>query len=256
MRIGAVDKTLMHEQWQNLRDVYRDLVKDGFLEECQILAGEAEREDMVFSANQTFPWLLDGEKVFIPSKMRHLSRKLEVPFYAKFFLDHGYKELILQSDHFFEGMGDLIAVPMGNKLFSGYGFRTQAQVLVEVSQLLNIEIIPLELVDERFYHLDTCFLPLDPQTALLLPQAFSRVALDTLEETFPTLISVPIEEALNFSLNAHVMIRGGRRVAIIQKGNPITSRFLEQAGFKTFHVETSEFMKAGGSVFCMKMMFW
>jgi N-dimethylarginine dimethylaminohydrolase len=31
---------------------------------------------------------------------------------------------------------------------------------------------------------------------------------------------------------------------------------LREAGFTPLELDTSEFIKAGGSVFCMKLMFW
>jgi N-dimethylarginine dimethylaminohydrolase len=40
---------------------------------------------------------------------------------------------------------------------------------------------------------------------------------------------------------------------VIQKGSNKLTQRLRQSGFTLHEVETSEFMKAGGSVFCMKM---
>jgi N-dimethylarginine dimethylaminohydrolase len=39
---------------------------------------------------------------------------------------------------------------------------------------------------------------------------------------------------------------------LIQKGSADTVDALKQRGLDVFEVETSEFMKSGGSVFCLK----
>ena len=49
---------------------------------------------------------------------------------------------------------------------------------------LAVEIVALQLVDPRFYHLDTCFGPLRAGGVVYFPGAFSRRSLATIEERF------------------------------------------------------------------------
>ena len=72
---------------------------------------------------------------------------------------------------------------------------------------------------------------------------------------FSIVSEIPLDESIGgFALNGHIVHGHQYPFAIIQKGNTKTIDILHQAGFKIYEVDTSEFMKSGGSVFCMKMM--
>lgn len=254
--INAFDKEKAITQWNHLKAIYLGLQTNGILAEVSILEGQPGLEDMVYAANQTFPWIINGKPGFIPSLMRHDSRKKEVPFYQQFFKQLGYQEFPLQKAQLLEGMGDLIPLPGKQLIFGGYGFRTEIKALEEVSSLLHVDIVALKLQDERFYHLDTCFIPLDEKSVLLYKPAFDDESLKILESIFDNIYDIPEKEAENFALNAHVLQNGEYKVAILQKKNPVTKELLVQKGYEVFGVDTSEFIKSGGSVFCMKMMYF
>jgi N-dimethylarginine dimethylaminohydrolase len=124
-----------------------------------------------------------------------------------------------------------------------------------VASQCSLALHALELKDPRFYHLDTCLSILGPQTALACREAFTAEGWATLENLFPQLLICPQAEANSpgFACNCHCP--DGKTV-VIQKGNLRTNALLREAGFGVTEVDTSEFIKAGGSVFCMKMMFW
>ena len=48
----------------------------------------------------------------------------------------------------------------GDTLFAGYRIRSDARGHQDVGGLIGCRVIPLELVDGRYYHLDTCLCPL------------------------------------------------------------------------------------------------
>lgn len=118
------------------------------------------------------------------SKMKHESRQKEVPAFRAFYERLGYKVLELKETELFEGMGDTIHYFGKNLLFGGYGHRSDKSAYKELSSKLDVNIVPLELVDERFYHLDTCFLPIDDETVLLYPKAFTEEDLAILKEKY------------------------------------------------------------------------
>lgn len=254
--VGAFDKALALEQWNHLQAIYSGLKTNGFLSEVSILPGQPGLEDMVYAANQTFPWLKDENKAFIPSKMRHASRRREVPYYAAFFEGQGYQTLSLEKAELLEGMGDLIPLPGKKLIFGGHGYRTALSALEEVSNLLETDILALKLVDDRFYHLDTCFIPLDEKSVLLYKPAFDAVSMEIIQSVFEHILEVPEAEAENFALNAHTIQGHGGKFAILQKKNPVTKEYLVSQGFEVFGIDTSEYIKSGGSVFCMKMMYF
>ena len=147
----------------------------------------------------------------------------------------------------FEGAGD--ALFCGETLYSGYRFRSDARSQQWIGESLKIENLPLELVDPRFYHLDTCFCPLAENEALYYPGAFDDYGRSVLRNRIPSLIEVSAEEAALFSCNAVVV---GRSV-ILNEGVPKLAQTLQRAGYAVRSLPLSEFIKAGGSAKCLTL---
>jgi N-dimethylarginine dimethylaminohydrolase len=257
---GSVDKTLARKQWDFLKESYKKLVGTRTLEKFLELPGAKGSEDMVFAANQSFPWITEaGEKVVIMSKMRHPSRQKEVSWFEKLYAELGYRIIHLKNTKLFEGMGDAIPHPGKNLIYGGYGHRSDEDAYREISEILDVPIVTIQLTDSRFYHLDTCFLPLDKDTVMLFPGAFTDADLKGIKKLFKNCIEVSEDEAANdFALNAHVISgrAGSKKVALIEKGSKKTIAQLKENGFEVIEADTSEYMKSGGSVFCMKMMIY
>ena len=250
--VGDVDADRARHQWDGLRDAYERLGV-----EVTVVGGVAGLPDMVFCANQTLPYQTPGgERGVVLSRMHALQRKPEVEHYARFFEGEGYEVRGLDPDlpGDFEGMGDAIWHPGRYLLWGGYGYRTDRQVYDRLESALGFVVVPLKLEDPDFYHLDTCLCPLDEDTALIYPGAFDDEGLAALKGAFRRIIEAPEDEARRlFACNAHSP--DGEHV-LIQRGCTETSRLLQAGGYTPVEVETDEFLKSGGSVFCMKLMFW
>lgn len=257
---GQVNTAVAQKQWTALKSNYEKLVNENYLAEVLVIPGAEDCEDMVFAANQSFPWLTtSGERVVVMSKMYHASRAREVAHFELFYQNKGYKIIHLRHTDFFEGMGDTIPHPQKRLLYGGYGHRSTQEAYTELSQLLEVPIVALSLTDERFYHLDTCFLPVNVDTVLLCAEAFDAEGLQAIGLLFKNVVEIPVAEATDFfALNAHIVWGKGEStpVAILQSGATITAAILKQLGVEVKFRETSEFMKSGGSVFCMKMMLY
>ncbi len=250
--VGTVDPERARAQWEALRDTY-----DGLGVEVRVLEGVEGLPDMVFCANQTLPYRTPGgERGVVLSRMHAPQRKPEVEHYARFFEAEGYEVHGLDPDlpGDFEGMGDALWHPGRYLLWGGYGYRTDREVYTRFAEKLGIPILALSLTDPDFYHLDTCLCPLDEHTALVYPGAFDEEGLDLIRHHFERVIEAPEDEARTlFACNAHAP--DGRHV-IIQRGCTATNEALRDAGFEVVEVDTDEFLKSGGSVFCMKVMYW
>lgn len=249
--VGQINFDEAWRQWEIVRKSYERL---GI--ETHVLPGVQGLPDLVFCANQTLPYLdaENGTNGVVLSTMYATQRKPEVDHVAHFFRHVGYTTTSLPGGGLFEGMGDALWHPAGRLLFGGYGFRTDLRTYEYLSKVLQTPIIPLHLNDPDFYHLDTCLSVLDEESALYVPQAFDAAGLALLKAAFPRLIEVPEYEGRRmFAANAHCP---DKRHVIIQKGCTETCARLKANGFFPIEVDTSEFMKSGGSVFCMKMMFW
>jgi N-dimethylarginine dimethylaminohydrolase len=250
--IGGVDIAKARDQWQSMRST---LEKTGL--EVHVVPGEPGLPDMVFCANQSLPSRRsDGSLDVIMSIMHADQRKAEVPFIESFYQEQGYHIHHLDARKIadFEGMGDAIWHPGRRLIWGGYGYRSSLAAYEEVSRMLQVDVIALELVDPAFYHLDTCLSFLNEHSALYYPKAFTKTGLEMLRAFIPNLIEVSTEDAIDgFACNA--LCADGKNV-LIHHGLSHTNEKLTEAGFTVHELDTNEFLKSGGSVFCMKMMFW
>src|SRR6185295_9806848 len=145
--------------------------------------------DMVFTANAGV--VVGGRAV--PSRFRHPERRREEPFFEAWFREHGYHVIVLEPDIYFEGAGDLLRFP--DVWFGGYRQRSDVTAYSRLSEVFDREIIPLELVDRRFYHLDTCFCPLSGGELLYYPAAFDQYAQSAIAERIPATHWFAVPEA-------------------------------------------------------------
>jgi N-dimethylarginine dimethylaminohydrolase len=199
---------------------------------------------MVFTANAG---LAIGRK-FIPSNFRHQERAGEAPYFVRWMEERGYEILRLPENLYFEGEGDALFV--GNALFCGYKFRSDIQSHRAVAEMLGCLVISVELVDPRFYHIDTCFCPLTGGGAVWFPAAFDEYGQRTIRDHIPNLIDVVEEEAAHFSCNAVVL----EREIVLPEGAPKLMKSLGKRGFNCHPLPMSEFLKAGGACKCLTML--
>jgi N-dimethylarginine dimethylaminohydrolase len=247
--VGRVDAARARAEWEALRRTYEAA---GY--EVVTIAGAEGLEDMVFAANQSLPGMgAAGRPYALLSRMRHPSRRREVPFFREWFAEHGYDILELPDDAgCFEGQGDALWHPGRQLLWGGHGPRTSPRAYEQISERLGVPVVALALVHPSFYHLDTCLCVLGDGAALYFPGAFDAEGRALLARLFPRLVEVGEREATrSMACNAHALADGA---VVIQRGAAETVARLRAEGFRPVEVETDEFMKSGGSVFCMKVM--
>ena len=198
--------------------------------------------DLVFTANAGF---VHG-RTLIRSNFRYPERQQEEPIIERHFARAGFRVVRLSNRFDFEGEGD--ALWMGRTLVVGFRFRSDAPVHEELSRLLRAEVLPVELADRRFYHLDTCFCPLDATRALWFPRAFDRYGRAVIERLIADPIAISEADAKRFACNAIVI---GRAVVMQAGASSRLRRQLARRGFRIEPVDLSEFLKAGGSAKCL-----
>jgi N-dimethylarginine dimethylaminohydrolase len=257
MRGGALhkaDRRAAWAQWEALGSTYARL---GL--RVHVLAGVRGLPDMVFAANQTLPFVdAEGRRAFVPARMKAPSRRGEVAHYARFLEGRGFRRVDLpfagkpEGECTLEGTGDCLLLPGRRALLAGIGPRTSEEAVMALPKILDMPVIGLRLQNERFYHLDTCLAPLTERCALVAPDALEPEAVQLLERLFPEMITVPAAEADSpgFACNAHCP--DGRHV-LLQRGSAATVEALRARGLEPVELDTSEFVKAGGSVFCLKL---
>jgi N-dimethylarginine dimethylaminohydrolase len=206
-------------------------------------------EDMVFTANPAFTGVrADGTRVALGSCMRYESRNREVKPTLAALANLAYEIVDLPDGVHFEGGGDAVWHANGREIFLGVGPRTDVRAAEAVAGAFFVDVVPLQLLTERFYHLDTAFCVLDEAIAIAYPGAFLPESYELLKNHFDSVIELDGMEAMNLAANA---ARAGGSTVIIERGAEKTARVLSDY-YNVVSVDTSEFIKSGGSVYCMK----
>lgn len=232
------DRDKARLQWKNLFDLLK-----GLGSKIHLIQQVRGLPDMVFTANAG---LVVGREVFL-SRFRHKERRAEEDHFRRWFKSQKFKVMELPPGIYFEGAGD--ALFAGKKLFAGYRFRTEIAAHTCISEKLETDVLSLELVKKRFYHLDTCFMPLTAESVLFYPHAFDRYGRKVIEKNIADPLPVSKKEAYRFVCNAAVI---GRDV-IFHQGCPETAQMLSDRGFRVHETDLSEFIKAGGSAKCLTL---
>ncbi len=247
--LRAIDNALAKVQWRALYDIVCDHAT------VRLALPQPGSPDMVFTANASL--VLDN-KVII-SRFRYPERQYEEPYFADWFMDRGFEVVMPPRDIPFEGAGDALfergahvsARRAKKNLWMAYGHRSSLGAKDYLEQWLKCKVMTLRLVDERFYHLDTCFCPLPGGYVLYYPAAFDADSQKLIEKHFPQSkrIVVGEQDALAFACNA---VNIDKLVVVNQATQDLVTQ-LGALGFKVIQTPLSEFMKAGGSAKCLTL---
>jgi N-dimethylarginine dimethylaminohydrolase len=252
--LRRVDSARAREQWQALREACEDL---GLA--VDVVPPLEGHPDLVFCANQVLPVPAEatphGRGAIVPSHMKSSERRGEVPHVVEHLRAAGHRiEPLHTTREPLEGMGDGIWHPGRRLLWAGVGSRSSEAAWREIAARYRLPVVGLELVDPDFYHLDTCFAALSASTCLWLPQALSHASRKRVEALFEHCLEADEVEGRE-RLACNAWSPDGERV-LLQRGASRTLRRLRAAGFECVELDTDEFLKSGGSVFCMKLAHW
>ena len=240
--VHTADATRAQRQWDTLVTTLRASGAD-----LAHIAGIYAQPDMVFTANAG---LVLG-KDFVPSRFRHHERRGEEAPFTEWFRRAGFQIHRLPQELAFEGAGDALLDRATRRLWMGYGHRSEFDAAAELERLLDIDVVPLQLVDPRFYHLDTCFCPLRGGYLMYYPEAFtlpSRLKIQTLVAP-ERRIEISEYDALNFACNAVDLDRH----LLLNRASPVLEEKLSSIGYQTLQVPLDEFLKAGGAAKCLTL---
>ncbi len=229
------------EQWEGL---YKVLKEHAIVD---LVEPQPGWPDMVFTANAG---VVLGQ-VAVVSRFFHKERQGEEPYFKEWFQKQGFTVYELPKDLPFEGAGDALLDRGGNWLWAGYGFRSELDSHSYLAKWLDIEVVSLQLVDERFYHLDTCFCPLTGGYLLYYPPAFDFYSNRIIEMRVPAEKRIAIQEAdaVKFACNA---VNIGHTVVVNQVSHDLKQQ-LAKVGFQVIETPLSEFIKAGGAAKCLTL---
>ena len=229
------------EQWDKLYHLLKEHAT------VDLVAPQKGVPDMVFTANAG----LVLENTVVLSRFYHKERQGEEPFFQQWFEMEGFTVHTLPKDLPFEGAGDALFDREGRWLWAGYGFRSELDSHPLLAKWLDMEVLSLRLMDERFYHLDTCFCPLANGYLLYYPPAFDSYSNRLIEMRVPAEKRIVVSEldAVNFACNA-VNID---HLVVMNKASDDLKLQLADAGFQILETPLTEFMKAGGAAKCLTL---
>lgn len=239
-KIGSVDHKLAIKQWETLYNALCKVVQVELIDPVEGLP------DMVFTANAG---LSVDSKVFL-SKFAHNERSGEELYFKNWFLNNHFC-VIEQATNDFEGEGDCL-IDASNTHWMGYGFRSDIN-FVNTLWKFKVDTRAVELVDSRFYHIDTCFCPFPDGRVMYYPGAFTARGQDDIETHFHTIsnlepIIVSEEEAATFCCNAVVI---GKDI-FMPRCDSVAER-LVNLGYSVQQFDMTEFQKSGGACKCLVM---
>ncbi|SRR5579871_1410479 len=208
--------------------------------------------DLVFTANAAV--VLDRKAVL--ARFRHPERRREEePFERGFRAMQGRglidKIMALPDDLILEGAGDCVWDRTRNMFWMGYGPRSDRDVAPVIKDIFGVDTVALELVDARFYHLDTALCPLTRSEIMFVPEAFTRQGLACIHERVAPShrVEVPMEDACHLSANAVCV---GDTIVMSHCGDGLR-RQLDERGYHVITTPLPSFLRSGGSAFCLTL---
>jgi N-dimethylarginine dimethylaminohydrolase len=227
------DNSLAMRQWESLLRAFV-----GLGHQVEQIAPSPGLPDMVFAANGA---TVVGGKV-LSASFRHAQRAAEGPLYADWFRDRDHPVRV--AGYVNEGQGDFLVA--GDRILAGTGFRTDRRAHGEAQRYFDREVTSLELVDDRFYHLDTALAVLADDEVMYYPPAFSAASQALLRRLYPDAVIATEADAEVLGLNA---VSDGHHVVLAAQATHLTGA-LRERGFIPIPLDMSELLKGGGGVKC------
>lgn len=218
-------------------------------------------QDGVYTANWA---LVHGDKAVMSTLPN--ARKDEEAYAMQVlsqFIPHIYK---VPDGLHFSGQGD--ALPCGNYLLAGNGYRTEAAAHQFIADTLGYQVITLEaipLVDENnqpvinavsgwpdsfFYDIDLAIAVLREDLIAYCPNAFTKASQEKIASLPLEKIEVSLAEAQQaFACN---LVSSGETV-VMSAHAPELKAAIEDHGLKTITPEISELSKGGGYIRCTSL---
>ncbi len=243
-------ETLAHDArvgWQKLYDTYRSLGAN-----IEIMPPQPGLPDLVFTANSAV--VLDHKVVL--ARYKCAERQGEEAHGRAFFEGLRAQGVVdeiheLPAGVFFEGAGDCYWDPHRRMLWTGWGQRSSREATETIGQVYGVPTVALELVDPRFYHLDTAFCVLSGGEVLYVPCAFTEEGRRMLADLIGPERLIAVEDADAETLAAN-SVAVGRDLVFGNCGAALEAK-LQARGYTVHRVPLGSFGRSGGSAYCLTL---
>ena len=229
-----ISRDLAFAQWKSMHNVLRSVA------DVRLLHPEPGCPDMVFLAHGA----LIHHGVAAISSFDPPQRRAESTYLRRWLVSQGFLLWETPRETPFEGEGDAVFNHDGSSLWAAHGVRTCRAAHRHVADAWHVPVASLHLVDPRFYHLDTCFTPLDNGFLLYYPGAFDAPSLAAIHQAYPEKRRIAVSEH-DATHMACCALNIGRTVFTGEISSELAVRLFD-AGFDVVQLELSEFTKGGG----------
>lgn len=235
-------------EWQSLVRVFT-----GLGAEIELQAPVPGAPDIVFTANAAI--VLDGKALL--GRFLDDERRIEEAFNETFFRNLVRKGMlddvgILPKAMFQEGAGDCSWDPTRGHFWAGYGQRSRIEAVDLIEDYFGRKVVPLELVDPKFYHVDTCLSVLSTGHIVYYPDAFSPDSQRLIEREAggaEWLIAAGAEDAEMLAVN---LVNLGDTVVMAACSESLEAA-INKVGFKVIRSPLASFGMSGGATFCLTL---
>jgi len=151
----------------------------------------------------------------------------------------------------FEGAGDCLWDPHRHVLWNGWGQRSSREIKEVIENIYRLPVVSLELVDPRFYHLDTAFCVLSGGDVLYVPGAFTARGIETIKDHIGEKYLIEVSDADAHALAAN-SVSIGKDVVFGNCGLRPAQELMER-GYTVHRVPLASFGRSGGSAYCLTL---
>ena len=237
--LQRISRDLAFAQWKGMHNVLRSVA------DVRLLHPEPGCPDMVFLAHGA----LIHHGVAAVSSFDPPQRRAESTYLRRWLASQGFLLWETPRETPFEGEGDVVFSDTGSALWAAHGVRTCRAAHRHVADAWHVPVTSLHLIDPRFYHLDTCFTPLEGDAnnsgyLLYYPGAFDGPSLEAIAQVYPEHKRIAVSE-LDATRMACCALNLGRTVFTGEISPELATRLFD-AGFDVVQLELSEFIKGGG----------
>ncbi len=243
-QLGRVDLARAKSEWTRL---HREVSVRARVELVTPPTLDDRLPDMVFTANAG----LVLEDAVVPAQFRFAERQGEEPRFTDWFEGAGFRIAALPPDRPFEGEGDALIQPGEPLLWLGHGVRSSLDAAPLVADALRLEVLPLRLVDPRYYHLDTCFCPLSEGRLLWLPFAFDETSRKLVQRRIPEDRRIEASERDGELFACNALALGAE--LLLNDCTPGLEGALARHGYRVVRCPVPSFLQAGGGVKCLTL---
>lgn len=197
--------------------------------------------DMIYVANSG---LTRGKKVIL--SQLPTERQTETPHYREWYKSHGYQ--VIEPPVLFSGQGD--ALPIGDQVIMGTGWRTHPRMHDFVAGELGYEVIPVQTVSAEYYDVDLAVAILRPDLIAFCAEALEPESAERLAN-LPGInhILISLEETKKFAAN---LVSDGTTVTMTNDA-PNLAAAIRAHGLQTIELATDQLAKGGGAIRCTSL---